>query len=386
MPVSERGRRILVNATNTTGAGARSSTLYFVPALVKAMPEASLTFLLPDQPAFRSLSLGRHARALYFPRANGPAAELQRLRELFFTVPRLAREVGAQVCLTLGDLGAFGLPCPQVILLRQPLLVYSRQETAGLAAWHPLKRWYLAQHFGLAARRAARLIVQTPVMADRAARRYGLDRERISIIPQALMLDPAAEGTAEVRCRPLVRCTKPKRLLFLAAYYPHKNHSILPAVAREVQRRGLSGQVHIFLTLEPEEISAASLGPCLHQHSSLLTNLGRLSRSEVGAALRASTALFLPTLLESYGNIYLEALACGRPILTSDRDFARWMCRDLAFYFDPLDARSIVDAIESLPEREADDYAARAQEHLRSFPKDWNEVAERFAAAIRASA
>ena len=55
----------------------------------------------------------------------------------------------------------------------------------------------------------------------------------------------------------------------------------------------------------------------------------------------------MPTLVESFGLIYLEALMFRLPILTSDRDFAHWMCRDLALYFDPMDPVSIVNTIEA---------------------------------------
>ena len=380
----ERVRRILVNASNVTGAGARSSTLQFAPALTRAMPQALFSLVLPDQPDFRSLPLPSHARAIYVPRPRGLTGAKRRLQELFLTVPQLARQTKADVCLTLGDLGAIGLPCPQVVLLRQPLLVYDRREMGGLAGWHPIKGWYLAWHFGLSARRSAYVVVQTPVMAERLARRYGLDRRRIVVIPQALLLE-VAPGEPDSSGHPVVSaCAKSIKLLFLAAYYPHKNHAILPAVAAEIKRRRLESQVQIFLTLDSSEMQRARLGDVLRPHADVVTNLGRLSRSEVAPALRASTALFLPTLLESYGNIYLEALACGRRILTSDRDFARWMCRGLALYFDPLNAVSIVDAIEALPKTSSDDeaYAAVAGQHLSTFPRDWDEVAARFAEVL----
>ena len=112
----------------------------------------------------------------------------------------------------------------------------------------------------------------------------------------------------------------------------------------------------------------------------MATNLGVLSRPQVYAALRHAAALFLPTLVESYGLIYLEAMACRTPILTSERDFSRRMCGDLAVYFDPLDAVSIADAIERLVQSGASrlDEAAVAA-NLSKFPSDWPDVASRFA-------
>jgi glycosyltransferase involved in cell wall biosynthesis len=87
----------------------------------------------------------------------------------------------------------------------------------------------------------------------------------------------------------------------------------------------------------------------------------------------------MPTLLESYGLTYVEALYCGRPILTSDREFARWMCRDLAIYFEPTDPRSVVSAIERLMTSPPDPtFGSRARTRLGELPASWLDVARRF--------
>ena len=134
------------------------------------------------------------------------------------------------------------------------------------------------------------------------------------------------------------------------------------------------------MTLEPE--AAARVIPA--EDRDVVHNLGNLTAEQVRAAFVASSALFLPTLVESYGLPYLEALALRRPILTSDRDFARWICGDLALYFDPLDAASIADAIERhANEPMPADYAERAAHRLRAFPADWGEVARRLEDVLR---
>ena len=96
--------------------------------------------------------------------------------------------------------------------------------------------------------------------------------------------------------------------------------------------------------------------------------------------------MLLPMIAESYGLIYLEAMACGVPILNSDRDFARWICRDLAFYFDPFDSASIVDAVDLLRNNMPPDYSQKAKQRLESFPTDWDEVAHSLVEVLHRSA
>ncbi|HEY5610958.1 MAG TPA: glycosyltransferase, partial [Thermoanaerobaculia bacterium] len=224
-----------------------------------------------------------------------------------------------------------------------------------------------------------RYIVQTPVMAERLGRRYAIPEERIHVVAQpAPTRAEVGDLAADSR---IAACPKPHRLLFLAVGYPHKNHAVLENVVCELSRRGLSRKVQIFVTLDPHEVSPG-LAEVLRRHRDVVTNLMRLPYTEVGGALNASTALFLPSFAESYGLVYVEALAAGLPILTSDRDFARWMCGDLAVYFDPLNASSIVDALEAYPRMLARgaDFELRAAERLQRFPRAWSDVAATFLA------
>ena len=77
-------------------------------------------------------------------------------------------------------------------------------------------------------------------------------------------------------------------------------------------------------------------------------------------------------------------MARGLPILTSDRDFARWLCSDIAQYFDPLSPGSIVDAIVALPAfaRETN-VAERGRARLHQLPSGWPEVGARFIEVLR---
>jgi glycosyltransferase involved in cell wall biosynthesis len=367
--------RILVNASNVVGAGARALALSLLPALFR-IPGHRYSALLPDRPEFCALDLPPATRADFASRPSGPANSLLRLRELYWDVAALARRDEADCCLTLGDFAAVGLRCPQVVFLQQPLVLYGVREVGGAPSWSRLKRLYFRQHLAYTAHKVDRFIVQTPVMAARLAGQFPVPAARVHVISQPVPLHVTA-GCAGDTHPAIASCARPLRLLFLAAGYPHKNHAVLGPLLGELSRRGISHLVHFYLTLDPGEISPA-LAAMLRDHGDMITNLGRLALEQVAGALRAATALFLPTLVESYGLTYVEALACGIPILTSDRDFARWMCGDLALYFDPLDAGSIVDAIARLaqgPARSAD-FERRAAVRLAEFPADWAAVAQ----------
>ncbi|MCB0323642.1 MAG: glycosyltransferase, partial [Bdellovibrionales bacterium] len=86
----------------------------------------------------------------------------------------------------------------------------------------------------------------------------------------------------------------------------------------------------------------------------MIRNIGPVPLEELSAVYARADALFMPTLLESFSGAYVEAMSFRKTILTSDRDFAREICSEAAFYFDPLDVDSIIEAIEAAFSDEAE--------------------------------
>src|SRR5207249_4005406 len=134
-----------------------------------------------------------------------------------------------------------------------------------------------------------------------------------------------------------------------ARAYPHKNHEVLGPLCRELVRRGLSDRIHFYLTLEARaDRRGRRLLKRLRPYASMVTNLGPLATDQVKHWFDRTDALFLPTLLESYGLTYLEAAVRRRPVVTSDRDFARHACGDAGYYVDPQDPRDICDRLREV--------------------------------------
>lgn len=126
-------------------------------------------------------------------------------------------------------------------------------------------------------------------------------------------------------------------LLTISHNYPHKNLNCIKELVKT-----LPANFKFITTLEKK-----FLNDIPDELQDRIITLGSVSISECPPLYKVSDAMFLPTLLECFSASYAEALYMETTILTSERSFARTICQDAAFYFDPLDNSSIATTILS---------------------------------------
>lgn len=140
-------------------------------------------------------------------------------------------------------------------------------------------------------------------------------------------------------------------LIVPSSYYPHKNLEIISAVCDILVERNILDINFNMMLKENDFENIKSL--CENQQAkSLLNNYGPVDHKMLAIKYLENNAVFLPTLAESSTSAYPEAFISQRPLLTSDRDFSRGLCKEAAIYFDPFNAMDIVEKILSLKKNE----------------------------------
>jgi hypothetical protein len=124
-------------------------------------------------------------------------------------------------------------------------------------------------------------------------------------------------------------------LLSISHNYPHKNLHCIKSLINILpdNYKFITTLDKDFLTDLPDESKKRVI------------TLGAVTIYQCPPLYIASDALFLPTLLECYSASYAEAMYMCKTILTSDRSFAKTICGNAAFYFDPLDNADIASKI-----------------------------------------
>ncbi len=274
---------------------------------------------------------------------------------------------------------AYPTRIPQVVLYHWPYAIYPEPEVwqhMSLAdvVTRRVRRWL----FGGRRHHAAWFAAQTETAKQRLERLWGLDN--VEVIPNAVSLPPRGDRAPQTSAY-ADRIPDGKRaLLCLTRWYPHKNLEILLELGRRIRDEKLPWVV--LTTVSPGDDRAAARWVAAVDRGELgevIVNLGSVPMEEVPGLYAASSGLLLPTLLESFTGTYVEAMHFGRPVFTSDRDFAHDVCGDVAWYFDPHDGESIRSTLA----RAFDDPAEmqrRVDRGLRrtaEFP-EWPEVTERY--------
>jgi glycosyltransferase involved in cell wall biosynthesis len=83
---------------------------------------------------------------------------------------------------------------------------------------------------------------------------------------------------------------------------------------------------------------------------------------------------------ESYGFPLIEAMFVGLPIVCPDLPYARTLCGDHAFYFNPDQPESLRQALLALQLQLKKGWWPDWQDRLANIPPDWDTVARKMLA------
>lgn len=112
-------------------------------------------------------------------------------------------------------------------------------------------------------------------------------------------------------------------------------------------------------------------------------HLGWVQRESIPTLLAENDALVLPSDVESFGTVALEAVACARPALVSTHcGIGEWPQLDAVLYrFDPDEPNAMVQALDALAEMRENERRRRAEAGVAAYAairdegrRDWLET------------
>ena len=367
--------KILVNALACRVAGARTVATNFLRCYRDGDFDHELVVYAPAQCGYEEL--------------EAPNVHIHLVPNIVHRAParpwvdnvwmkRVLEDVKPDVIFALGSI-AYPTVLPQLVLYHWPYAIYPEDEVWQRLSFanrtsRRIRRWL----FGRRAPFASRFAAQTETARLRLERLWSLSN--VSVVPNAVSvgLDP---GSRRPSCLPEGVPAEGKRLLLcLTRYYPHKNLEVLLELGRRILDTG--APFVVLLTVSEDQGSAVSALLRAIEREGLgdvVVNLGTVPMEQVPALHLACDGLLLPTILESFSGTYVESMHWKRPVFTSDRDFARDVCGDAGWYFDPLDPDDVLSVLHTAFDDpvELQRRISLGRERSESFPT-WPEVAAHY--------
>lgn len=330
---------ILVIAHNIIQGGGINIVCSFLEFLTKNKKESIA--ILPDLPVYRELEA---SLALTFPLwiIWAPSDISRYLYKLKFPhlISAIIKKNKISLIYSLGNIG-YKADVPQTVLVQNAF-----STLADKRIWRKFsffdRAYLMLMQFSILKnlKYASKVLVQTNTQKIALQIRLKIEENKISVVPNHVDLSKIGLLSKQN----VIFDGSCLNLLFLSKYYAHKNFEILPEVCRLIREKKLP--VRITLTLNGNNKSQNKILKNLKAYDDIITNIGHLRYNELSAIYSKHHAILLPTLLESFSGNYIEAMYFNKIIFTSDKDFAREVCGNVANYFDPWSAVEIVNSFQ----------------------------------------
>jgi len=212
-------------------------------------------------------------------------------------------------------------PCPTVVTLHDLVNLKGRAEYLRTGVRFKLRY--------LAVQRADRVIVPTQVVANDARERLDIDKERISVIPEAVaasMYQRGAEEIARVRARYALPA---EYLLWVGGMLHPERRKRVADLAQAPRRMPL--------------VLAGPARPWAHELPDV-TLTGQVSDDELAALYSGAHALVFPSDDEGFGLPAIEALACGTPVVACGAPALREVLGERATFVELGDMEGLLEA------------------------------------------
>jgi glycosyltransferase involved in cell wall biosynthesis len=251
------------------------------------------------------------------------------------------------------------------------------------ALLHPAFLAGIEERTARAARAAARIVTPSESSRRDVVALYGLGAARVHVVPYGV--DPAFSADA----RHGVGAVNEPYVLFAAMLHPRKNLEVLRRAMALLAAEGFSHRLVVAGRTavdgsDVEAIAGAAAAP-LPDGAGRPCFVGEVLDADLAALMAGADAYCLPSLYEGFGLTALEAMACGTPVIVSDRGALPEVVGDAGLVVAP-EADAVAGALRAVlsdPER-ARGLAAAGLERARGFT--WERTARGWLEILRAAA
>jgi glycosyltransferase involved in cell wall biosynthesis len=336
--------KILIDGLSARIGGGLTYLRYMLPALVSEGPQHRFRVLL--SPRYQADVLSRVPHGMELERADLPPRPLWR-RFLFLRreLPLVVKRESIDAVFAVAESAYPPLPCPLVVMARNPSLYRVMCEIAEDGLRSKVHRWSRAAMIYPTLRRARVVVFVSNTFRDAVVGDLRLDVSRTAVVHHGVSPGfHAADGPG-----PAERDAGAGFVLAVSSIGAHKNYEVLLRAVAMLRkdfptlRLEVAGKVLEDRTFRSLQELAASLG--LERHVEFL---GEVDHDQLSRLYREAGVFVMPSKRETFGNPLVEAMASGTPVISSDLAVCREVCGDAAIYFPPSDPDALAERLRAV--------------------------------------
>lgn len=236
----------------------------------------------------------------------------------------------------------------------------------------------------LTVRRAAAVVTGSEFSKQDILRRYLLSPEQVIVAPYAAdpMFRPIREQAILTTMRERYG-TGDRYVLFVGALKPNKNlHAVLDAYLRLRRSGAVRHRLVLVGSKDTLQEDVFANGRAQGFEEGLIFT-GHVPDEDLVALYSGAELFVQPSLFEGFGLPSLEAMACGTPVITSNRAAVPEVVGDAAILVDPLDVEALAVAMNSVLCDEALRARLTTKGLQRAAAFSWQETARIVAGVYR---
>lgn len=314
-------------------------TYEILSRMVRKHPEHQFVFIF-DRPFDPGFVFGPNVTPkILFPPSRHPFLWLWWFE---WSIPRLLREVGADLFISTDGYLSLNTDVPQLVVMHDINFVHRPKDLPWLTSK------YYNRYFPAFARKASKLVTVSRFSADDISRSFGVARESISVVYNGVNSDFAPvshDQAAQVRQK--YTSGKPF-FLFVGALHPRKNvDGLLKAYDQfrmnhgpEVKMVIAGGQM--FKTGPIREVFQQM------KYREEVVFTGRVSSAELKRLMASALALTFVPYFEGFGIPVIEAMSAGTPVICSNTTSLPEVGGEAVLYVNPADVGDIASAMQRI--------------------------------------
>ena len=381
--------KIAIIAHNCRTGGGLFGTLNLLRAFKKVAQNEQVLLICSAGYGYEELELPPHSELFIY---KGKHSAIQRTLFEKIMLPKIIARYDPDVILGLANIGLTKPHVPQALVVRQAYLFYDKRcdPEINLSYLFQIRIAALKSQVRKSLPATNLVFAQTPVVKQRFSQMFRYPENQINILrwPAPAEINPAV--VSEIPDI-LDESSGDFYVLLLTRYMTHRNPSALIPICRLHGKEVRAKRIKFITTVEIQDHPRAYrfLRQILKYNlEDIIINVGILSREKVAQYLHYGHVLWMPTTSETLCLPFMEAMAMDTAILAPDLDFARYVCKEAACYYDPWNIETAYEKIlllrkDAAIRQKLIDKGKMQLKNRSQFAENWEEVASDMIQDIR---